>query len=123
MIRITVAASSSDIAVLRVAQLLDYLGNGGAESAQPTTSITGDATSELDAISARDLRPGIAAARDWVDLDAVLASVQRSYERGHLNQQEAEELSLYAAEVSRVRPPILAGIKTETLTLSEGLKP
>ena len=52
----------------------------------------------------RTLRRDIIAAGDWRELEATLASVQRHYERGDLQQSAAEDLALLAAEVSRFRP-------------------
>jgi len=50
------------------------------------------------------LHQEIQQARDWQDLNAILARAQGAYERGELIQEQVEELAIQAAETGRGLP-------------------
>ena len=54
--------------------------------------------------AAEELRQVIQQAQDWQDLSCVLVQIQGGYERGDIDQQQAEKLATLAVERSRRIP-------------------
>ena len=57
-----------------------------------------------DAEPAAALHQAIQQAQDWQDLSAILEQVQAALKAGHIEQQQAEELAVQVAELSRQFP-------------------